>query len=330
VAGTPVKILVPGNHLMAGLLGQRDELLRMIEHAFPDVRIAVRGNEVSIEEADGGSGASADRVATLFQELIILLELGQGLDAVQLARTIDMMRDDVRPSEVLTSELLRSSRGRTVRPKTGGQKAYTDAITRNIVTFGIGPAGTGKSYLAVALAVQALQARQVSRIVLTRPAVEAGERLGFLPGDMLAKVDPYLRPLYDALHDLLDAEGAQRLIDKGAVEVAPLAFMRGRTLSNSFIILDEAQNTTPEQMKMFLTRIGFGSKAVITGDMTQVDIPGGRSGLVGLEAVLGGVPDLAFVHLKAQDVVRHKIVADIVTAYERLDAAARADGSAPS
>jgi phosphate starvation-inducible PhoH-like protein len=330
VAGTPVKILVPGNHLMAGLLGQRDELLRMIEHAFPDVRIAVRGNEVSIEEADGGSGASADRVATLFQELIILLELGQGLDAVQLARTIDMMRDDVRPSEVLTSELLRSSRGRTVRPKTGGQKAYTDAITRNIVTFGIGPAGTGKSYLAVALAVQALQARQVSRIVLTRPAVEAGERLGFLPGDMLAKVDPYLRPLYDALHDLLDAEGAQRLIDKGAVEVAPLAFMRGRTLSNSFIILDEAQNTTPEQMKMFLTRIGFGSKAVITGDMTQVDIPGGRSGLVGLEAVLGGVPDLAFVHMKAQDVVRHKIVADIVTAYERLDAAARADGSAPS
>ena len=223
-----------------------------------------------------------------------------------------MMRDDVRPSEVLTSELLRSSRGRAVRPKTAGQKAYADAIARNIVTFGIGPAGTGKSYLAVALAVQALQARQVSRIILTRPAVEAGERLGFLPGDMLAKVDPYLRPLYDALHDLLEAEGAQRLIDKGAVEVAPLAFMRGRTLNNSFIILDEAQNTSPEQMKMFLTRIGFGSKAVVTGDMTQVDIPGGRSGLVGLEAVLGGVPDLAFVHLKAQDVVRHRIVADIV------------------
>jgi phosphate starvation-inducible PhoH-like protein len=315
VAGTPVKILVPGNHLMAGLLGQRDELLRQIEGAFPDVRIAVRGNEVSIEAADG-DGSSADRVASLFHELIILLESGQGLDAVQLTRTIDMLRDDVRPSEVLTSELLRSARGRTVRPKTGGQKAYADAIARNIVTFGIGPAGTGKSYLAVALAVQALQARQVSRIILTRPAVEAGERLGFLPGDMLAKVDPYLRPLYDALHDLLEAEGAQRLIDKGAVEVAPLAFMRGRTLNNSFIILDEAQNTSPEQMKMFLTRIGFGSKAVVTGDMTQVDIPGGRSGLVGLEAVLGGVPDLEFVHLKAQDVVRHKIVADIVTAYD--------------
>ena len=236
-----------------------------------------------------------------------------------------MVREDVRPSEVLTSELLRSSRGRAVRPKTSGQKAYADAIARNIVTFGIGPAGTGKSYLAVALAVQALQARQVSRIILTRPAVEAGERLGFLPGDMLAKVDPYLRPLYDALHDLLEAEGAQRLIDKGAVEVAPLAFMRGRTLNNSFIILDEAQNTSPEQMKMFLTRIGFGSKAVVTGDMTQVDIAGGRSGLVGLEAVLGGVPDLAFVHLKAQDVVRHKIVADIVSAYDRVT-----DGRGPS
>ena len=335
MAGTPVKILVPGIHLMAGLLGQRDELLRQIEDAFPDVRIAVRGNEVSIEAVDADRAGSADRVASLFQELIILLESGQGLDPVQLTRTIDMMHDDVRPSEVLTSELLRSSRGRAVRPKTGGQKAYADAITRNIVTFGIGPAGTGKSYLAVALAVQALQARQVSRIILTRPAVEAGERLGFLPGDILAKVDPYLRPLYDALHDLLEAEGAQRLIDKGAVEVAPLAFMRGRTLNNSFIILDEAQNTSPEQMKMFLTRIGFGSKAVVTGDMTQVDIPGGRSGLIGLEQILGDVPDLAFVHLKAQDVVRHKIVADIVTAYDastrtESDGAPRPDGPAPA
>jgi phosphate starvation-inducible PhoH-like protein len=317
VAGTPVKILVPGNHLMAGLLGQRDELLRQIEGAFPDVRIAVRGNEVSLEGTGPNGTASAERVAALFHELIILLESGQGLDAVQVGRSIDMLHDDVRPSEVLTSELLRSSRGRAVRPKTSGQKAYADAISRNIVTFGIGPAGTGKSYLAVALAVQALQARQVSRIILTRPAVEAGERLGFLPGDMLAKVDPYLRPLYDALHD------------KGAVEVAPLAFMRGRTLNNSFIILDEAQNTSPEQMKMFLTRIGFGSKAVVTGDMTQVDIQGGRSGLVGLEAVLGEVPDLAFVHLKAQDVVRHKIVADIVTAYDRGDAP-RPNGPSPS
>ena len=336
MAGTPVKILVPGNHLMAGLLGQRDELLRLIEDAFPEVKIAVRGNEVSIEAAGPDGSASADRVATLFHELIILLESGQGLDPVQVARTIDMMRDDVRPSEVLTSELLRSSRGRTVRPKTGGQKAYADAISRNLVTFGLGPAGTGKSYLAVALAVQALQARQVSRIILTRPAVEAGERLGFLPGDMLAKVDPYLRPLYDALNDLLDVEGAQRLIEKGAVEVAPLAFMRGRTLNNSFIILDEAQNTTPEQMKMFLTRIGFGSKAVVTGDVTQIDLAGGRSGLVGIERVLDGIPDLAFCRLTAQDVVRHRIVADIVAAYEAAESpaassrsGAQASGEAP-
>jgi phosphate starvation-inducible protein PhoH and related proteins len=310
VASTKVKILVPGNHLMAGLLGQRDELLRLVEGAFDGVRIAVRGNEISIE------GEEAERVGALFEELIVLLESGQGLDAVQVNRTIDMMDGDIRPSEVLTSELLRSARGRTVRPKTGGQKSYADAIASNIVTFGIGPAGTGKSYLAVALAVQALQARQVNRIILTRPAVEAGERLGFLPGDLMAKVDPYLRPLYDALNDLLEPEGAQRLIERGTVEVAPLAFMRGRTLNNSFIILDEAQNTSPEQMKMFLTRIGFGSKAVITGDVTQIDVPGGRSGLVGLEEILSGVPDLAFVHLTHRDVVRHRIVADIVAAYE--------------
>ncbi len=311
MAGTSVKILVPGNHLMAGLLGHRDELLRLVEAAFEDVRIAVRGNEISLE------GGRAEAVAGLFEELIVLLESGQRLDATQVHRTIDMLHDDVRPSEVLTSELLRSARGRTVRPKTSGQKHYTDAIRDNIVTFGIGPAGTGKSYLAVALAVQALQARQVSRIILTRPAVEAGERLGFLPGDLMAKVDPYLRPLYDALHDLLETDGAQRLIDRGTVEVAPLAFMRGRTLNNSFIILDEAQNTSPEQMKMFLTRIGFGSKAVVTGDVTQVDVPGGRSGLVGLEGVLSGVPDLAFVHLGTRDVVRHRIVSDIVAAYDR-------------
>jgi phosphate starvation-inducible protein PhoH and related proteins len=296
---------------MAGLLGQRDELLRLVEGAFDDVRITVRGNEISIE------GDGAERVAALFEELILLLESGQGLDAVQVNRTIDMMHDDLRPSEVLTAEVLRSSRGRTVRPKSSGQKRYTDAIANNIVTFGIGPAGTGKSYLAVALGLQALQARQVNRIILTRPAVEAGERLGFLPGDMMAKVDPYLRPLYDALHDILDIDGAQRLLDRGTIEVAPLAFMRGRTLNNSFIILDEAQNTTPEQMKMFLTRIGFSSKAVVTGDDTQIDVPGGRSGLVGLEEVLGGVPDLAFVRLGPRDVVRHRIVADIVAAYER-------------
>ncbi len=308
---SPVKILVPGNHLMAGLLGQQDELLRLIEKENPDARISVRGNEITI------GGDDAERIGRLFEEMIIVLEAGQTLDLAQMKRTIDMMHDDVRPSEVLTAELLKSSRGRAVRPKTAGQKAYADAIASNVVTFGIGPAGTGKSYLAVALAVQALQAHQVSRIILTRPAVEAGERLGFLPGDLMAKVDPYLRPLYDALHDLLEPEGAQRLFDRGTVEVAPLAFMRGRTLNSSFIVLDEAQNTSPEQMKMFLTRIGFGSKAVITGDITQIDVPGGRSGLVGLEPVLSGIKDLAFVHLTQRDVVRHRIVADIVAAYER-------------
>src|SRR4029077_17302066 len=221
---------------------------------------------------------------------------------------IDMVKADERPSEVLTAEVLRSARGRSVRPKTSGQKRYADAISNNVITFVIGPAGTGKSYLAVALGVQALQDKRANRIILTRPAVEAGERLGFLPGDLMAKVDPYLRPLYDALYDMVDAEGAQRLFDRGTVEVAPLAFMRGRTLNSSFIILDEAQNTTPEQMKMFLTRIGFGSKAVVTGDVTQVDVPGGRSGLGDLERILGDIDGVSFVHLNAKDVVRHKIM----------------------
>jgi phosphate starvation-inducible protein PhoH and related proteins len=302
--------MVPHNHLMAGLLGHRDELLRLVEGAFPETRIAVQGNLITT------SGPEAERVARLFDELVLVLESGQGLDTAKVARTIDMVREDLRPSEVLNSEVVRAARGRTVRPNTAGQKRYTDAIAANTITFGIGPAGTGKSYLAVALAVQALQTRQVNRIILTRPAVEAGERLGFLPGDLMAKVDPYLRPLYDALYDLLEPEGAQRLLDRGTIEVAPLAFMRGRTLNASFIILDEAQNTTPEQMKMFLTRIGFGSKCVVTGDVTQIDVAGGRSGLVALEPVLGRVEGIAFVHLTRRDVVRHKIVADIIDAYE--------------
>jgi phosphate starvation-inducible protein PhoH and related proteins len=295
---------------MAGLLGTRDELLRQVEQAFPDEKIAVQGNRITVE------GPDADRVVRLFDEAVLLLQSGQVLDNSTMARTIDMVRDDVRPSEIMRAEVVRSAGGKTIRPNTAGQKRYTDAINQNIITFGIGPAGTGKSYLAVAQAVHALQSRQVARIILTRPAVEAGERLGFLPGDLMAKVDPYLRPLYDALYDLLEPEGAQRLLDRGTIEVAPLAFMRGRTLNNSFIILDEAQNTTPEQMKMFLTRIGFGSRCVVTGDVTQIDVPGGRSGLIGLEPVLGGVEDIAFVHLTRRDVVRHKIVADIVDAYE--------------
>ena len=298
---------------MVGLLGQRDELLRLVEQSFGGTSIHARGNEISIE------GDDAERVGKLFEELLVLLEQGHYLDLVNVARTIDMVKADERPSEVLTAEVLRSARGRTVRPKTAGQKSYTDAIATNVITFGIGPAGTGKSYLAVALAVQALQAKQVERIILTRPAVEAGERLGFLPGTLMEKVDPYLRPLYDALFDMLGTDAMPKLMDKGAIEVAPLAFMRGRTLNRSFIILDEAQNTTPEQMKMFLTRIGFGSKAVVTGDVTQIDVAGGKSGLVGLDKILGGIDGLAFVRLTRRDVVRHKIVQDIVTAYEKAE-----------
>jgi phosphate starvation-inducible PhoH-like protein len=308
-----VRVHVPGNHLMTDLLGARDELLDLIEAAFPSTVIVVRGSEVTI------SGGEASRVGRLFEELVALLEHGQRLSPAVLGRTIDMIRSDERPSEVLTTEVLRTVRGGRVRPKTAGQKRYLDAIARHTVTFGIGPAGTGKSWLAVAMAVQSLQAKEVERIVLTRPAVEAGERLGFLPGDLMAKVDPYLRPLYDALHDMVGPEHAQRLLERGAVEVAPLAFMRGRTLNGSFIILDEAQNTTPEQMKMFLTRLGFGSKAVITGDATQVDVPGGRSGLARLERILTGIDGVAFVHLTGRDVVRHRIVQDIVDAYSRHD-----------
>ncbi len=304
-----VTVTVP-NHLMPRLVGPLNENLRLVEDAFSEARIVARGNEFNI---DGEDAAVAGR---LVDELRLLLESGQAVDPQVVHRTIDMVRADERPSEVLTAEVLRSARGRSVRPKTSGQKRYADAIAANTVTFGIGPAGTGKSYLAVALAVQSLQAKAVDRIILTRPAVEAGERLGFLPGDLMAKVDPYLRPLYDALYDMLGTEGARRLLEAGTVEVAPLAYMRGRTLNSSFIILDEAQNTTPEQMKMFLTRIGFGSKVVVTGDDTQIDLPGGRSALVGLEAVLGGIKDLAWVHLGHRDVVRHRIVADIVSAYE--------------
>ena len=296
---------------MPALLGSRDSNLRAIETAFPDTDISVRGNEVTI------LGPQSDTVAQLFEELVLVLQRGESLDPSVVGRSIDMVQAHERPSRVLTDEVLRGAKGRSIRPKTAGQKRYIDAIRSNVITFGIGPAGTGKSWLAVAMAVHALQTKSVQRIILTRPAVEAGERLGFLPGDLMAKIDPYLRPLYDALYDMVELEAAQKLIERQTVEVAPLAFMRGRTLNNSFIILDEAQNTTPEQMKMFLTRIGFGSKVVVTGDTTQVDVPGGRSGLAGLERTLAGIDGLGFVHLGTGDVVRHRIVADIVAAYER-------------
>jgi phosphate starvation-inducible protein PhoH and related proteins len=318
---TSTTVVVPGTHLMTSLVGPRDQFLRRIEQRLPAVLISVRGNEIRVDGEDAAMVADAVR---LFEELVTLLQSGQQLDDATLDRIVDMVHADERPSEILTHQVLTGNKGRQVKPKTAGQKRYVDAIANNVITFGIGPAGTGKSWLAVAMAVRALQAKQVQRIILTRPAVEAGERLGFLPGDLMAKVDPYLRPLYDALYDMLDPEGVQRLLERQIVEVAPLAFMRGRTLNNSFIILDEAQNTTPEQMKMFLTRIGFGSRVVVTGDVTQVDVPDGKSGLSGLQQTLEGIDQLAFVRLSGADVVRHKIVADIVAAYEHQDERTRA------
>lgn len=296
---------------MVDLLGRRDELLRLVEAAFP-VHIHVRGNEITVS----GESTDAERVGRLFEELVLLLEQGHQLDRDGVGRSIEMLKADELPSAVLATEVVRGRK--SVRPKTAGQKRYVDAVRDHTITFGIGPAGTGKSYLAVALAVQALQAKEANRIILTRPAVEAGERLGFLPGDMLAKVDPYLRPLYDALYDMLDPEAVGRLMERGVIEVAPLAYMRGRTLNDSFIILDEAQNTTAEQMKMFLTRLGFGSKIVVTGDVTQIDLPDGRgrSGLLAVRDVLEGISGLVFVDLDSRDVVRHRIVQDIVDAYE--------------
>jgi len=317
----PYSVIVPGAHLMAAFVGQRDAHLRLIEAAFPDSTIVARGNEIHVD------GPDAQLVGRLCEELIVLLQQGQHLDEHTVRRSIDMMRDNESPSRVLTDDILRGSKGKPIRPKTAGQKRYVDAIRSHVITFGLGPAGTGKSWLAVAMAVHALQTKQVQRIILTRPAVEAGERLGFLPGDLMAKIDPYLRPLYDALYDMVEPEGAQKLLERQAVEVAPLAFMRGRTLNDSFIILDEAQNSTPEQMKMFLTRIGFGSKVVVTGDTSQVDVPDGRSGLIGLERTLTGIDGLAFVHLGASDVVRHRIVADIVAAYERATTAKAASNT---
>jgi phosphate starvation-inducible PhoH-like protein len=305
-----LRVKVSSNELMVGLLGQRDEYLRVIETAY-DVDVVARGNEIAL------SGPQASEAEHVLNELVLLLESGQQIDTPVVRRAIDMVGNNVRPSEVLTDRVITTARGKPVRPKTAGQKEYLDAIAQNMVTFGIGPAGTGKSWLAVACAVRALQNKEVERIILTRPAVEAGERLGFLPGDLMSKVDPYLRPLYDALHDMVGAEGMAKLFERGSVEVAPLAFMRGRTLNDSFIILDEAQNTTPEQMKMFLTRIGFNSRVVVTGDETQVDVGGGRSGLGGTEAILSGVDNVGFVRLRSKDVVRHRIVQDIVDAYER-------------
>jgi phosphate starvation-inducible protein PhoH and related proteins len=265
-------------------------------------------------------------------ELVAVLAAGQPLSTDAVQRSVTMLREQTseRPADVLTLNIL-SNRGRTIRPKTLNQKHYVDAIDQHTIVFGIGPAGTGKTYLAMAKAVQALQAKEVSRIILTRPAVEAGERLGFLPGTLTEKIDPYLRPLYDALHDMVDPESIPRLMAAGTIEVAPLAYMRGRSLNNAFIILDEAQNTSPEQMKMFLTRLGFGSKMVVTGDVTQIDLPTGtRSGLRLVREILTGVDDVEFHLLTSADVVRHRLVGEIVDAYTRWDEAQDAPEGRPS
>jgi phosphate starvation-inducible PhoH-like protein len=268
------------------------------------------------------AGAADNAIAVrLFEELLELIRAGQNLTPDAVGRALGMLTADSaeRPAEVLSLNIL-SRRGKNIRPKTLNQKHYVDAIDRHTVVFGIGPAGTGKTYLAVAKAVQALQAKQVTRIILTRPAVEAGERLGFLPGTLYDKIDPYLRPLLDALHDMLDPESIPRLTQAGTIEVAPLAYMRGRTLNDAFIILDEAQNTTPEQMKMFLTRLGFGSKVVVTGDITQIDLPGDtRSGLKVVREILTDIDDVHFAYLTSTDVVRHRLVGEIVDAYARWD-----------
>lgn len=315
---TTVTILLPPSVSPVSLLGPRDELLRTMERQFPRTQIHVRGNELTAT----GPAADTAIVETLVAELLEIVEQGQPLNRDAVERSIGMLRDrpGVRPADVLTQNIV-SSRGRAIRPKTLGQKEYVDAIDSHTIVFGIGPAGTGKTYLAMAKAVAALQAKRVNRIILTRPAVEAGERLGFLPGTLNDKIDPYLRPLYDALHDMVDPDSIPKLMASGTIEVAPLAYMRGRTLNDAFIILDEAQNTSPEQMKMFLTRLGFGSTMVVTGDVTQVDLPGGtESGLRAVQRILDGVDEIHFARLSPADVVRHRLVGQIVDAYGRYDA----------
>ncbi|MEU4015575.1 PhoH family protein [Microbacterium sp. NPDC028030] len=301
---------------MVQLLGPQDRLLRMLEKEHRDVQVLVRGNEITLS----GSRDDVAKAKALVEELLAMTRAGHDLAPSDVSSSARMLRQEggPRPSEVLGEAIL-TTRGKVIRPKTLGQKEYVDAIEDNTIVFGIGPAGTGKTYLAMAKAVQALQRKEVTRIILTRPAVEAGERLGFLPGTLTDKIDPYLRPLYDALNEMMDPEIVPRLMATGTIEVAPLAYMRGRTLNDSFVVLDEAQNTTPEQMKMFLTRLGFGTRMVVTGDITQVDLPQGSSGLRLVTRVLDGIDDIHFSRLTSDDVVRHSLVGRIVDAYSEYD-----------
>ena len=312
-------ITVPNAISMVAVVGPHDDNLRVIEAAFPSVNITVRGNEITLR----GPHIDCARLENLFNEMMVVIRSGNLLNVDAVNRAIAMLEHEPvdHPAEVMSLNIV-SNRGRTIRPKTANQKRYVDAIDDHTITFGIGPAGTGKTYLAMAMAVAALQAKKVNKIVLTRPAVEAGESLGFLPGTLSEKIDPYLRPLFDALNDMIDIDSIPRLMQSGIIEVAPLAYMRGRTLNDAFIILDEAQNTTPEQMKMFLTRLGFGSKMVVTGDVTQIDLPNGQnSGLKIVRDILKEIDDIAFLELTAEDVVRHRLIGDIVKAYDKFDVA---------
>ena len=299
---------------MVRLLGPQDRFLATLEQRYPSVTINSRGNMISID----GEADEVHRVEGHIRELIDMISNGVDLADSDVIAGESITRSGGKVADVLGEAIL-SVRGKTIRPKTAGQKAYIDAIEHTTITFGIGPAGTGKTYLAMAKAVQALQRKEVTRIILTRPAVEAGERLGFLPGTLTEKIDPYLRPLYDALNDMMDPELVPKLLATGVVEVAPLAYMRGRTLNDSYIILDEAQNTTPQQMKMFLTRLGFGSKMIITGDTTQVDLPSDISGLKLATEILDGMDDVEIAVLTSADVVRHTLVGKIVDAYTRYE-----------
>lgn len=300
---------------MIRVLGVQDRVLRTVEEQCPEVVIVARGNSIAVS----GQEAKVHEAVDLINNLVAMARSGE-VGASDVVRAQDIKKSTGRGAAEFLSQPIVSSKGRTIRPKTVGQKNYVDAIDSHTIVFGIGPAGTGKTYLAMAKAVQALERKEVDRIVLTRPAVEAGERLGFLPGTLTDKIDPYLRPLFDALHEMMDPELVPKLLASGTVEVAPLAYMRGRTLNQSFIILDEAQNTSPEQMKMFLTRLGFGSRMVVTGDVTQVDLPGGASGLKLVGGILEDIEDIHFHQLGASDVVRHSLVSEIVEAYAVYDA----------
>lgn len=309
---TQITLTLPERVGMEQIVGPSDCVLREVKRAF-SARITVRGDTIALS----GDAAEVQSLTALFGDFIKMAAAGSDPTIDDARRAVELLRQGEFAPSILREDILLTYRGRAIRPKTAGQKRYVDAIRENTVTFGIGPAGTGKTYLAMAMAVAALKRKEVNRIILTRPVVEAGENLGFLPGTLTEKVDPYIRPLYDALFDMTDMERARELIEGGVIEIAPLAFMRGRTFNDSFIILDEAQNTTPEQMKMFLTRLGFNSKMVITGDVTQVDLPHGYSGLKGVRRILEGVEDIAFRDLTGRDVVRHNLVARIVEAYER-------------